>query len=277
MMGKDAPTPARKSLHLFDVDETLLVTPARIQVRNAQGNCLRELSTAKFTDYRLAEGEIFDFAQFSDVGILSKGIVVKYTRQIIETIMQRGTRSRFGILTARPHKQGHAAFLIRLFQGLFGIRLRKDLIFTVSDSRFMRYKDKGGPFSALPVSDRKAAVVAEELIRRGYNDISFYDDSRENLERFRRLSQAFPGVRFRPHFIDPTWSNRLREFETGEAFRKALQRGLVSVNLILEHHLGEGKDCRSAVEKLQSGISLDLPGKSIRLTCEAGKYYLERT
>jgi hypothetical protein len=283
----------RKSIHLFDLDDTLIRTEAKVLVRDAEGALLRSLAPAEFTTYQRAPGEIFDFREFSDLGILSRGIVVKYTRTIIDTILKYGTRSEFGILTARADKKLHAPFLIRLFRSLFGVRLSNELIFAVSDARFSGYKDRsvrsdgavrsdgGGegalPFSSLSVSQRKALVIAEDLVGRGFNDISFYDDSRENLESFKVLRQAFPHVTYKPHFIDPTWTARLGEFWESGAESKALIKGANSARLILEHHSGFGSDHEPALRLLADGLPIRLETLPVWLTCEEGRYYLKRT
>jgi hypothetical protein len=277
---------ARKSIHLFDLDDTLITTQARIGVRNASGDLERTLAPAEFTTYRLEAGQVFDFKEFSDVGILSQGIVVHYTREIIAQLVQRGTRSRFGILTARGDKTLHAAFLIRLFRNLFGIRLQKGLIFAVSDARFGRHKDKateqrGKPFSTLSVAERKALVVLEDLLSAGYNDISFYDDSRENLAAFRHLAKAYPKVVFKAHFIDPTWGQRLREFAESGAAEKTLVAGEASARIILRHHFAESQlpeeRVNTLMSRLQEGDALTLHGLPIDVVCHEKRYRLRRS
>jgi hypothetical protein len=276
---------ARKSIHLFDLDDTLITTKARILVRNAAGDLERSLTPAEFTTFRLEAGQSFDFKEFSDVGILSQGIVVHYTREIISQLVLRGTRSRFGILTARGDKTLHAAFLIRLFRDLFGIRLQKGLIFAVSDARFGRHKDKaahqrGKPFSTLSVAERKALVVLEDLLSAGYNDISFYDDSRENLAAFRHLAKAYPKVVFKAHFIDPTWGQRLREFVESGLAEKTLMAGEASARIILRHHFAEWQLAEEAVEglltRLGDGDILPLHGQPIEMVCREKRYRLRR-
>jgi hypothetical protein len=271
----------RRSLHLFDLDDTLITTTAKVRVCDDQGQALRFLTPAEFTDYRLASGESFDFREFSDVGILSRGILVRYTRDIIEQLLIRGTRSCFGILTARGDKSLHAGFLIRLFRDLFGIRLQKGLIFAVSDARFNRHKDRiaiqgKAVFSSLSVPERKALVVLEDLISRGFNDISFYDDSRENLAAFRHLAKEYPKVVFKAHFIDPTWSQRLAEFVKSNAETKTMTSGKKSVLLIWEHHGNGLLSGEKVLAQLEKGEKVFLPNWPIYLAFVENRFLLFR-
>jgi len=272
----------RKSIHLFDLDDTLIRTDARVLVLDPRGQDARSLSPAEFSAYRPEPGEAFDFREFSDLGILSRGIVVKYTKSIIDTILRFGTRSEFGILTARGDKKLHAAFLIRLFKSLFGVRLAKELIFAVSDERFALYKDRrdrdgAGPFAALSIAQRKALVIAEDLVGRGFNDISFYDDSRENLQSFNVLREAFPHVTYRPHFIDPTWKARLAEFVDSGSPSKVLLKGAHSVRLILEHHSSYRTHHDPAILNLLHGKPIRLETVPVWLVFEEGRFYLRRS
>jgi hypothetical protein len=272
----------RRSIHLFDLDDTLIRTSARVLVRDAQGNLLRALSTAEFTEYRAAPEEVLDFGEFSDLGILSRGIVVRYTRSIIDTILAHGTRSEFGILTARADKKMHAPFLIRLFRSLFRVKLANEFIFAVSDTRFSEYKDRlvgpeGMPFSRLSVSQRKALVIAEDLVGRGFNDISFYDDSRANLDSFKVMRQAFPHVTYRPHFIDPTWGGRLDEFMASAADRKTLIKGAGSVKILLEHHSQRKDATDAALLELRDGRPIRLDTRPVWICYADGKFSLRKT
>jgi hypothetical protein len=262
-----APLPReRRSIHLFDLDDTLIHTDARVLVRDRAGSLIRALSTAEFTGYAAGPDEVLDFTEFSDLGILSRGIVVRYTRY--------GTRSEFGILTARADKKLHAPFLIRLFRSLFGVRLANEYIFAVSDARFSGYKDRaadsGLPFSKLSVSQRKALVIAEDLVGRGFNDISFYDDS------FKVMRQAYPHVTYRPHFIDPTWKARLQEFLNTGKERKPLIKGATSVKILLEHHTRWGLDHEPAMLNLLEGKPIRLDTLPVEIAYEDGKFVLRR-
>lgn len=276
------PPAPRKSIHLFDLDDTLIRTEAKVLVRDPQGSLLKALSPADFTGYRASAGETLDFAEFSDPGILSRGVVVRYTRTIIDTILAHGTRSEFGILTARGDKNLHAPFLIRLFRSLFGVRLAREFIFAVSDARFSGYKDRGAgpgevPFSRLSVSQRKALVIAEDLVGRGFNDISFYDDSRANLDSFKVMRRAFPHVIYRPHFIDPTWTARLDEFMAAPAERKVLVKGAGSVKILVEHHARRAGSYESVLRDLESGLPVGLDSVPVWICLEKGRFCLRKS
>lgn len=283
-LGPDGGAAPRKSIHLFDLDDTLITTAARVFVVDGRGEVVETLSPEAFTDHRLESGNRYDFREFSDVGILSRGIVVEYTRGIIETLLARGSRSAFGILTARGDKHLHAPFLIRLFRALFGIELRKSLIFTASDARFAAYRDgqslpepfRGRRWEALSIPERKAAILLAEVAARGYNDISFYDDSRANLDAFKAAKALLPGVKYKPHFIDPTWTVRLREFrESGEP-RLRLVRGADSAALIWKHHGRRFWGFDAVRTKMAAGEPVPLKGGGLELRLEDGRWWVAR-
>jgi hypothetical protein len=215
-------------------------------------------------------------------------VVLKYTRTIIDTIVARGTRSDFGILTARGDKRLHAPFLIRLFQGLFGIRLRNALIFNLSDERFMRHMEgrelppnlpenfAGKTYAKLSVPERKALVIGQDLAARGYNDISLYDDSRENLNAFKVIHKAFPEVAYQAHFIDPTWKVRVAEFRESGKPRKPLTSGRSSALILLENHSRYGENPEAGLRALEERGEVRLGG-GVSLVLAEGKYALVNT
>jgi len=278
---------SRRSIHVFDLDDTLIRTSAKVRVLAADGAEARALTPAEFTTHVLGEGEGYDFRDFGNVSILAKGEPVGYTRKIIEALLRHGTRSDFAVLTARGDKRLHAPFLIRLFRGLFGITLRNSLVFNLSDERFLRYKDgqelpeslrgalPGRTFSKLTVPERKALVIGQDLAARGYNDISLYDDSRENLEAFKVIQKAFPAVVYRAKFIDPTWRARLGDFRASGKARKPLTSGRASALILLEHHSRYGENPEAGLRALQERGAVALEG-GLRLTFAEGKYALER-
>ena len=55
----------KKDLVIFDIDDTLLHTTAKIRVIK-DGRPVRELTNQEFNNYKLQPGEEFDFGEFRD-------------------------------------------------------------------------------------------------------------------------------------------------------------------------------------------------------------------
>jgi hypothetical protein len=121
----------------------------------------------------------------------------------------------------------------------------------------------------------EALVIGQDLAARGYNDISLYDDSRENLEAFKVVHKAFPAIVYRPKFIDPTWRARIAEFLATGKSRKPLTSGRASALILLEHHSRYAENPEAGLRALQERGAVTLEG-GVRLTCAEGKYALER-
>ena len=170
-----------------------------------------------------------------------------------------------------------------MFAALFGIRLKNALIFALSDDRFLRHKEKsdlpepfqGKRFTQLGIPERKALVIAQDLVSRGYNDISLYDDSRENLNAFKIICKAFPEIVYKSHFIDPTWKVRLEEFKVSELRQKTLTSGRKSAELILENHSRSGKDPEAGLKILDEGGEVSL-GRGVLLRKDGSRFLLAK-
>ena len=59
-----------KGLTIFDVDETLFHTTARIQVKK-DGKVISDLDNIEFNNYKLKSGEEYDFGQFKSAKIFN--------------------------------------------------------------------------------------------------------------------------------------------------------------------------------------------------------------
>ena len=51
----------RGSLHVFDIDDTLFHTTAKIHVKNREGKTVRTLSNSEFNDHKLPAHHHYDF------------------------------------------------------------------------------------------------------------------------------------------------------------------------------------------------------------------------
>ena len=54
----------KKSLHVFDIDDTLLHTNAMVHVKDKNNNHVKTLSNQEFNDHNLKHGHHYDFSEF---------------------------------------------------------------------------------------------------------------------------------------------------------------------------------------------------------------------
>ena len=59
---------AGKGLTIFDIDETMFKTKARVHVVK-DGKVIKKLDNQEFNDYKLKKGEDFDFGEFTNAKI----------------------------------------------------------------------------------------------------------------------------------------------------------------------------------------------------------------
>ena len=57
---------------LFDIDDTLIKSKAKIYVLDEQNNLVRKLTPAQYNHYKRKEGEHFNYDEFDNEEILNK-------------------------------------------------------------------------------------------------------------------------------------------------------------------------------------------------------------
>ena len=60
-----------KGLTIFDIDDTMFKTKARVQVKK-DGKVIKVLSPKQFNTYTLGKGETYDFGQFKSADLFNK-------------------------------------------------------------------------------------------------------------------------------------------------------------------------------------------------------------
>lgn len=149
-------------LIVFDLDDTIVCTPAQIKVIK-NNKVVRKLSSSEFNNYIPKQGEWFDYSEFLDPNLLAKGRFTKYWKTL-KREYRKGTH--ISIVTAR-----HDPKMIRAFLLKNKIDIKDELVFAVGDPEFM-YKGT--------IPQRKAKVI-KLLSRLGYNTMVFFDDNDGNL------------------------------------------------------------------------------------------------
>jgi hypothetical protein len=189
------------SLHIFDVDETLLKTTAKILVRSKIDNSiLYELTNQQFNDYNLGENEYYDFSQFEQAEKLKESEpIVPMIRKLkaIYRNIQKNPNSRMIINTARADFDDKDTVL-EYFRSL-GIPIDQ-----------MHIERAGNLPGNISPAFKKNEILRNKYLTEGHNykKVYFYDDSTTNLDVFKQLQQEHPDVEFLPIHVQHGGSTR---------------------------------------------------------------------
>lgn len=181
-------TPGNKDLIIFDIDDTLLHTTAKIKVVK-DGQVVRDLTNQEFNNYQLQPGEEFDFGEFRDAQKFaqeSKPIVPMIRK--LKTILAHAGNAKVIMLTARADFDDKETFL-KTFNDL-GIDM----------SRVHVHRAGNLPGNEAPAY-KKAIWVRKYLNTKQYGHVRLYDDSMSNLRVFKELKKEYPQVDFRAIYV----------------------------------------------------------------------------
>jgi FMN phosphatase YigB (HAD superfamily) len=197
MRAKEFSQP-KKDLVIFDIDDTLLHTTAKIRVIK-DGRPVRELTNQEFNNYELQPGEEFDFGEFRDAEKFNKeSQPIKPMIHKLKTILAHSPNSEVIMLTARADFDDRDKFL-KTFTNL-GIDM----------SRVHVHRAGNLPGDAIP-AEKKAVYVRNYAKTGRYAHIRLYDDSRSNLSVFKSLKSEFPDIDFRAYYVGPTGGTTIHE------------------------------------------------------------------
>lgn len=182
-----------KSLVIFDIDDTLLHTTAKIKVVK-DGVPVRSLTNQEFNNYTLKPGETFDFGEFKDAEKFNReSEPIEPMIKKLKTILAYSGDSQVIMLTARADFDDKELFL-KTFSDL-GIDM----------SRVHVHRAGNLPGDEIP-AEKKAVWVRRYLNTGKYNHVRLYDDSMSNLKVFKGLKSEYPEVDFRAYYVGPAGS-----------------------------------------------------------------------
>jgi len=146
-----------KKLRIFDFDDTLFETEAKVIVKKADGT-VSEITPAEYAVYEPQPGDTFDFSQFHT--IINPTLIRPIAKRFYK-IVSAGTNNRsYVILTARGSEAiPHIKDIIRKY-------FKTDINVVTLGS--------GDPMA-------KANWILNKIQNEGYNDIFFVDDSSKNI------------------------------------------------------------------------------------------------
>ena len=151
---------------VFDFDDTLAFTDAKVHVRNDVGRLVVSLTPQEFNEFQLHPEQVLDFSDFDKASLILNGKPTKLIELATEVF--REGHSVF-ILTARANQAGSA--IAQFLQG-FGIVAKEIHCVGSSD---------GGDIAR---AKRKVLLSVIE----NFDQVWFFDDDARNIE----LAQDLP-------------------------------------------------------------------------------------
>jgi hypothetical protein len=162
----------RRSLSVFDFDDTLAKTDSWVYVKTPDG-MEKQLDPGEFAVYKPKKGEEFDFRDFDRP--LRNPKLIKKNVDLLKKQLKKGGR-KVTILTAR--------------------RLGAPI------SHFFRTIGINPYVVALGSADpKKKAEWIENHIKKGYSPIYFMDDSYKNIKAVDSLKKKYPDVEIKTKLV----------------------------------------------------------------------------
>jgi hypothetical protein len=182
---------ATKGLTIFDIDETMFKTKAKVKVIK-NGETINSLTNQEFNKYKLKPGEKFDFGEFRSAEVFYKtstpiGKMIGKVKAILKNATKRG--SRVIIVTARPNFDNRDLFL-KTFREQ-GIDIDKI------------YVERAGNLGSGPAADNKKVIFKKYLDQNIYARMRLFDDDMKNLKMFLGLKKEYPDVSFEAFLANP--------------------------------------------------------------------------
>lgn len=197
---------ASPTIHVFDIDDTLLVSQSKIRAKRPGSDTWELFSSAEFATVResLPPDTEFDFSDFDDfrkvVGSLTKGTPRIDMLKVMDQAIQKG--EKIGALTARGNQSGVYTSL-QLFlkyrneagdiQNLPEGTLKKSYVFAIGDEqtgRALQNKFDTALSNGKADPSKIKALVLQKIFgdTYGFKNIYFYDDDEGNIQAAKDLN-----------------------------------------------------------------------------------------
>ena len=166
--------------YVFDVDDTLVKTDAKVIVKDDKGNIIQKLTPAEYNTYKKQPGENLDFSEFESSEIFQKTALPTRYFKIIQTISDaikdKKSNSFIYILTARGNKVKDAIYNYLTQRD---IQVRPIEIHTIGDNR------------DVPIADLKKDVL-QKIRNKHIGNVVFFDDDHKNIELAKQIRGIEP-------------------------------------------------------------------------------------
>ena len=183
----------KTSLHVFDVDDTLVHSKAQVHVKNAAGHTVQKLSTSEYNTHKLPAGHHYDYHEFRSSDVFKK--TSHPIKNMIRTInaaqasSSKNPKNRTMISTARADFDDKHKFLGTLkAHGVHHI------------DKIHVHRAGNIPGDQKP-EHKKLIHIRGALAKQHYDHVKMYDDSKPNLNAFLSLKREYPKTKFTAYHV----------------------------------------------------------------------------
>ena len=180
------------ALHVFDVDDTLVHSDAKIHVRDKAGNTVKKLTPSEYNTHELHPDHHYDYSEFRSSKVFSHSHPIKKmirTINAVQATTKKNPKNKVIINTARADLDNKDKFIKTL--SAHGI---KDM-----DSIHV-YRAGNIPGNE-PPAQKKLVYIRQHLNKHPYSHVRMYDDSKENLDAFLGLKHEYPNTHFHAYHV----------------------------------------------------------------------------
>ena len=176
-------TEGNKGLTIFDIDDTMFTSKARVRVLNKKTNKVKELTPQQYNSYKLGKDEEWDYGEFKSSKIFYQTAtpiarMVAKAKAIIKNATAKG--SKVIVVTARADMDDKNLF-IKTFEA-HGIPMKNV------------YVERAGNMGGKNSAANKSIIFKKYLKTDEYARVRLFDDHKENLDALLDLKREFPNV-----------------------------------------------------------------------------------
>lgn len=180
------------TLHVFDVDDTLVHSNAKVHVKDQHGKTVQKLTTSQYNSHKLPAGHHYDYHEFKSSKVFSRSHPI---RRMIKTInatsatRKKNPKNKVIINTARADFDDKHRFLNTL------------TAHGIHDMGNIHVHRAGNiPGNEKP-ANKKLTFIRQHLDKHPYSHVRMYDDSHENLHAFLGLKHEYPNTKFHAYHV----------------------------------------------------------------------------
>ena len=173
---------SKKKVLIFDLDDTLVITAAKIRVCDQKTGACFELSPEEFNTYEKHKNHILNFDDFKSLEIMKAAKLIDKYLNILAKNYKAG--NAIGVISARDDEQ----MIYTWLKEHVGFHIHPELIWCIND-----------PHRALTgsIAEKKQKAM-KWFIEQGFEDISFFDDDKQNIKLIDQLATEL-GIKIKTH------------------------------------------------------------------------------